>query len=404
MSRARIEQPRVQGRLVGEQQQTLGVRVESAERIHALRKPELRERVVPAVTGAEAGHDAVGLVECDQHAIPARASNAVSRSRRRNSCGRCEPRHLATRSLAQAPTRRRLEEVYPCRAGHLALAVVALTLASLRRRRPRRPGPRRRLRMDARQRSRPGLCDLSLRRGAGGSLCHRREPSSVIEIRPRESRCGQRRGLRLQRRAGSALRRVPPLRLCPGDFDGDGGSEPPTSPAATPASARGPGTGAPPGTSTPMVWSASGLRMLSPGRVRGAVAVLPGDLDGDRTHRDVRLRHRRICFGKPVDACAAADFDTDGVDRACTILSNSACPRLHDCAIASAGSSGPRPAARTSIGAVAERMQRLALRLGELRRDRVEARLEPAGFELEGERTQRAGEEAARFRVSSGRR
>jgi len=80
-----IEKTRVEFGFVRQQEQTLGIRVEPTERIDVTGKPEISERA-PARTGfgGELRENAVGLVECEQH-----AKTTMQQSRKR---GRTETR------------------------------------------------------------------------------------------------------------------------------------------------------------------------------------------------------------------------------------------------------------------------------------------------------------------------
>jgi len=65
---ARIEEAVVQGALVTEEEKTLGVKIEPADRIHAGGKSEFRERPLAGMIRRELGEDSVGFVKGEKHA------------------------------------------------------------------------------------------------------------------------------------------------------------------------------------------------------------------------------------------------------------------------------------------------------------------------------------------------
>jgi hypothetical protein len=67
MPAPRMEQPLVERRLIAQQQQPLALRIEPPNRIHARRKPKLRQRSMPRAVGRELREDAVRFVEGEEH-------------------------------------------------------------------------------------------------------------------------------------------------------------------------------------------------------------------------------------------------------------------------------------------------------------------------------------------------
>jgi hypothetical protein len=67
MAMERIEQTRVQSRLIAQQKQSFRIVIESSDGIDGGRKTEFRERPVPGLLGSELGEHTVWFVKCDEH-------------------------------------------------------------------------------------------------------------------------------------------------------------------------------------------------------------------------------------------------------------------------------------------------------------------------------------------------
>ena len=62
-----MQQSFVQFRFIAQEEESLGVGVEPANRINVLRKAEVGERTIWGAVRREPGEHTIGLVECDQH-------------------------------------------------------------------------------------------------------------------------------------------------------------------------------------------------------------------------------------------------------------------------------------------------------------------------------------------------
>jgi len=68
MGAARMEQQRVQGRFITQQEQPLRIGVQAADGINARRKTEFRQRPIGRAIAGKLRQHAVGFVKCNEHA------------------------------------------------------------------------------------------------------------------------------------------------------------------------------------------------------------------------------------------------------------------------------------------------------------------------------------------------